>query len=371
MGSVQLDPEPYCPQCTAYCESRVCICKSYCERNVALGKAAWLTGSKPYCTRNKNCAKCDPCIAPPAKCPLAPEAAGMLPIEVLPGMTEYWKLQLPCGHVACNSDYFSITPGKPASVRPHELAKYEVIPRSYTKDGKQFCSGGFYAAKDEASEGAEEDMVVMYVPVSGLTTSGSINPRVEFREMKNGANGGWNVNLGTHKLSMEQKIMHVPANKKSVAFVQIFDGSPDCGEAGRCSAFIEVMTRICSGSDSRGRCRETMTDKETCCTEGELYAMVWLRHKDTGNMDYTMLAPFVEGTRFSLDVTVSNGDIDFSYQAEDRSEPVEYTVECQTRSACGAADSNHVYFKTGAYMQKAPDEAVDDYILLYQYHATI
>jgi len=233
-----------------------------------------------------------------------------------------------------------------------DLASYNLVPRGYKAGGKQFCTGGFYASKDAS----KTDMVVLYNPVSGVTTPGSKNPRVELREMKsNKMKGGFNMQKGKHTLNMSQRIMHLPKKKKSVCFVQLFDEGY--------GAFVEVMTRICTGN------QRMAPDRKKKCKKGKLYTMVFHRDSNTHKIEYTMLAEYKVGTKFKLDVEVEKGIMTFHYQPEGV-QPVTYVARCNDEEKCGSKNAV-IYFKTGAYLQKAPEESNDDYVLSYQYSAKI
>lgn len=336
-------------------------CKSYCAKKL-------LANNKPCKWKSGNCAACPQCqagykpawaLSPCPRTASLPVSSKKKPADVLPSLKTSWKLQLPCKDHTCSTSPTKITNTGPASVSMKDLKEYSLVPRGYQAHGKQFCTGGFYASKD-----GTEDMVVLYDPVSGVTTGGSVNPRVELREMKsNKQKGGFNMQRGKHTLHMTQRIMHLPAKRKSVCFVQLFDEGY--------GAFVEVMTRICSG-------RETMAyDKTKKCTKGKLYTMVFHRDSNTHKIDYTMLAEYHLGTKFTLDVVVERGIMKFVYKPQlggpmglHGDAPVTYTAHCNDEKKCGSKNAV-IYFKTGAYLQKAPEEENDDYVLSYQYAAKI
>lgn len=328
-------------------------CKSYCAKKLSANK-------KPCTWSSGNCAACPQCqagykpaweLSPCPRTESLPVNKNKKPADVLPSLKTSWKLQLPCKDLTCSTSPTKITNTGPASVNMKDLKGYSLVPRGYKADGKQYCTGGFYASKD-----GMEDMVVLYDPVSGVTTGGSVNPRVELREMKsNKIKGGFNMQSGKHTLHMTQRIMHLPAKRKSVCFVQLFDEGY--------GAFVEVMTRICSG-------RETMAyDKTKKCAKGKLYTMVFHRDSNTHKIDYTMLAEYHVGTKFTLDVEVEHGVMKFLYKPQGDA-PVSYTAYCNDQKKCGSKNAV-IYFKTGAYLQKAPEEKSDDYVLSYQYAAKI
>lgn len=107
-----------------------------------------------------------------------------------------WKLQLPIGQEE-----------KPTEIKQPALATY--------KNAEYFTvvNGG----------------VRFRAPVNGVTTSGSLYPRSELREMtNNGATqASWSTTTGTHTMFLDQAITAVPATKKHVVAGQIHDGDSD------------------------------------------------------------------------------------------------------------------------------------------------
>jgi hypothetical protein len=107
-----------------------------------------------------------------------------------------WKLQLPIGQEE-----------KPTEIKQPALATY--------KSAEYFTvvNGG----------------IRFRAPVNGVTTSGSLYPRSELREMTNsGADqASWSTSTGTHTMFLDQSITAVPATKKHVVAGQIHDGSDD------------------------------------------------------------------------------------------------------------------------------------------------
>lgn len=304
-----------------------------------------------------------------APCPGRPAPSGKLPEQVIKTLDEEWKLQLPCQTPTCSEDYATVLHacGKsPGCVRPgiasiftSDLKNYQLLPRPYSVEGKDYCSGGFYAAKDQDGT----DMVVLNDPVSGVTTGGSQNPRVELREMRSKDQpAGFTLtddSITTNKntLSFTQRIMKVPPTFQSVTFAQVFNGGTPAGP------FIEVMTRLCQYS------WQALTDGSKC-KKGDLYIMVWIDGKAGGKGGMT-LAPYKLGTKFDFHIAVpGDGTIEFTYKSED-GYTADWSTTCREGSPCSAANSDGVYFKTGAYVQNAPQEPSDSYVLSYLYKAKV
>ena len=78
-----------------------------------------------------------------------------------------------------------------------------------------------YVAKE-----ADQNMVVLHVPVAGTTTSGSKNTRIELRQMKDAhAKAGFSLKGDPRRtLKTRITIQHLPVNWNSTSFVQIFNG---------------------------------------------------------------------------------------------------------------------------------------------------
>jgi Alginate lyase len=73
-----------------------------------------------------------------------------------------------------------------------------------------FSNSQFYLTQPTSSTYA----VVMHTPVVGVTTSGSVHPRYEFREMTNSGTtlAVWGANDGyTHTMFTQQTVTHLPA----------------------------------------------------------------------------------------------------------------------------------------------------------------
>lgn len=321
-------------------------CKSFCAKKVVLGVHEWPDMCKM--SSCKGCAQCGLDYVEKPKCPHTPAPTeGKAPLDVITDLDHSWLLQLPCKGITCEREYTTLKIGGASQVGEKDLTKFQLTSKTYTDGTTQYCSAGFYASQDDGGT----PVVVFHVPTSGVSTSGSKNPRVELREMDaTGGKGGWSLG-STKSMSTTQRFVRLPAVHKSVTFTQLFDGT--------FGAFVEVQTRICSG-------RETMPDKTTKCNKGGLYAMVWMRDKTTKHIELTCLAPYKEGDKYTLKVDVSNFAITFNFQPEGGAAST-YTAPCKEVATCGAASSPKIYFKTGAYIQNAKDEARNDYALLLQY----
>lgn len=352
-------------------------CKDWCEGRYNGGETkvcGW--GSCKSCDV---CATAAPTEKPPrAACATLPAPTNKLPKDVIPSLGVNWKLQTPCedgdftavsGGYQCAKRFNKLrrggnkAPPKIGSVKVgSDLGKFTLKSKCYTKEGRKIRTAAFYTAKD-----AGEDMVVFYTPTVGITTSGSISPRVELRQEK--PTKGWSVREH-HTFTLTAKVVEVPHAAKSVAVMQIFNSGP----------FVEVMTRICKN--------EKMADGSDC-VKGELYMMVFMTQYKWANGDkpneYTMLAKYELGTKFDLKVEVNDGTIDYTYKPEGGPK-VMYSAVCKAESDCYKQDGTHaggLHFKAGAYLQKigtkgsdyglpyVMNEAVDDFALVYVYDTAI
>lgn len=256
-----------------------------------------------------------------------------------------WEVQLPCSNTVCNSDYYTITIGGAtqallSSISASSAYAYSLLPAVYTISGTAYCSPGFYASTDASGT----PIIAFYDPTVGLTTSGSVNPRVELREMTStGALASWSlVDGSTNTLTIVQSIQYVAAVHQSVTIMQIFDSAN--------GAFIEVQSRLSSA--------------------GVLgISIIWFQDWTSSDTEtkVTLVPQYVLGTKYTLKATASSknnvSSINFSY--------VDYAEVSYTATvSCGCSLSD-VYFKTGAYGQYASTEAPNDHHLVYLYGAAI
>lgn len=291
---------------------------------------------------------------------------------MIPSLGKNWKLQTPCEEAElvgsrCAGRPTVLTKGakkgnpKIASVKVGStLGRFSMTSQCYTEGGRKIRSPAFYTAQD-----GDTDMVVFYTPTVGVTTSGSISPRVELREEK--PSKGWSIDEH-HTLTVSAKVVHVPHNAKSVAVMQIFNSGP----------FVEVMTRKCKN--------EKMVDG-SACEKGKVYMMVfmtqYLQDADGNKPNvYVMLDKYEMNTKFDLKVEVNGHKISFEYTPEGGTMKT-YTAKCRQADGCYKQDGTHkggLHFKAGAYLQKigtkegseygqpyVMNEAADDYALVYMY----
>jgi len=353
--------------------SRVGGCKSWCDARIRKGDKVCGWSS---CRDCGGCATQAPTPQPPrTECAALPAPAHKLPKDVIPSLGVNWKLQTPCEEKSlsvsgCSGRPTVLTKGaknghpKHASVKVgSKLGSFKMLSQCYTKGGRKIRSPAFYTAKEGST-----DMVVLYVPTVGVTTSGSISPRVELRQEK--PTKGWSIDEH-HTMTVSAKILHVPHNAKSVAVMQIFNSGP----------FVEVMTRICKN--------EKMVDG-TPCQKGRVYMMIfmtqYLEVDGKKPNDYVMLDEYKMGTKFDLKVEVKEHKINFEYTPEGKA-TIMYTAECRQATGCYKQDGTHkggLHFKAGAYLQKigtkegsqygqpyVMNEAVDDYALVYMYDVAV
>lgn len=226
---------------------------------------------------------------------------GRKPKDLMAQIDQHWKLQLPCekiqttgGTSRCTGDYTDLhnygnSPGI-EEVDANALTSFELEPTQYNST---FCSGGFYVGQDESGT----EMMVVYVPVSGTTTKGSENPRIEFAQMsvtwppQTGAPASAQVagfslqnHDGMRKLTTTQRIIHTPPEYSSTSVVQIFNrGSSTYGSRRRSiqggGPFIEVITQKCRWS------WQTLPDG-TRCPRGDVAIGIWKDGKFGGKGGY-------------------------------------------------------------------------------------
>lgn len=346
-------------------------CKSWCS-----GK--FHNGERRVCGWG-SCRGCDVCttkapipLPPRTECATLPTPTNKSPKDVIPSLGKNWKLQTPCEEAElvgsrCAGRPTVLTKGakkgnpKIASVKVGStLGRFSMTSQCYTEGGRKIRSPAFYTAKD-----GDTDMVVFYTPTVGVTTSGSISPRVELREEK--PSKGWSIDEH-HTLTVSAKVVHVPHNAKSVAVMQIFNSGP----------FVEVMTRKCKN--------EKMVDG-SACEKGKVYMMVfmtqYLQDADGNKPNvYVMLDKYKMNTKFDLKVEVNGHKISFEYTPEGGTMKT-YTAKCRQADGCYKQDGTHkggLHFKAGAYLQKigtkegseygqpyVMNEAADDYALVYMY----
>jgi len=225
-----------------------------------------------------------------------------------------------------------------------------------TSGAFQFCTAGFYASTDDVGA----DVLVIYDPAVGYTTSGSDNPRTELRQTTtSGANAGWFLNQTTlTTLTVTQRIMHLPSVYQSLTVVQIFDTTN--------GHFVEVQTRICRGKSYE----RSAAGATNGCAAGGLYMVIYWVDSVTQANNYIFLDRYTVGTKYTLTAAAGNSAIVFTYNLQNGGS-VTYTLPCPAAS-CGAySSSKGLYFKAGAYMQYAYLEANTDYALLYMYSAVV
>lgn len=111
-----------------------------------------------------------------------------------------WKVTLPIG-----------SPGRPLEIKQPTLAK--------------FTDPLYFAPVDRG--------VRFRAPVTGVTTSGSSNPRSELREMnRDGSNASWSSSKGSHVLTVVEAFTHLPnprtdGGNAGVVGAQIHDSEND------------------------------------------------------------------------------------------------------------------------------------------------
>ena len=125
----------------------------------------------------------------------------------------------------------------------------------------------------------------MKVPVKGVTTSGSVHPRTELREMtSSGSEAGWGSKDGTtHTMTFTSTVTHLPYVTQRTVPMQVFNG-------GGGHPWMEVFAQVGKGvyfylNDSTGSSHVTY-------------------HVDP---DWTL------GKSFTMKTVIYNGNLKFYY----------------------------------------------------------
>ena len=124
-------------------------------------------------------------------------------VTLLPSMVldlTNWKLQLPVGD------------GGAAEIAQPELATFALPP--------YFVAEAVVAGAPDGGGG-----VAFQANCGGVTTSGSIYPRSELREMTEGGlvEAAWSLASGIHTMTVTEAITHVPLKRPEVVAAQIHD----------------------------------------------------------------------------------------------------------------------------------------------------
>jgi hypothetical protein len=185
-----------------------------------------------------------------------------------------WKLQLPTNAAGEFTGRF-------AEIIQPTLARYALTP--------------YFVVRGDA--------VQFRAPTNGLTTSGSMYPRSELREMTDGGKtqAAWSTTDGTHTMTIEQAITAAPTVKRHVVAGQIHDGTTDV-----------ITIRL-------------------------EYPRLFVDHN--GSHGNTLTGNYVLGTRFTVKIEVADGQIQVYYNGA--------TTPADTFARAGSS----MYFKAGAYTQ--------------------
>ena len=211
-------------------------------------------------------------VATPAAAVPTATPAAEFPSQILD--LSRWKLQLPV-----NAD--AQFTGRYVEIQQPQLARYLIAP--------------YFVVRGDA--------IQFRAPVNGLTTSGSMYPRSELREMTGDgrAQAAWSTTEGTHTMTVEQAITAAPAVKRHVVAGQIHDGTDD------------VITIRLENSK------------------------LFVDH--SGVDGPTLTSSYVLGTRFTVTVEASGGQIRVYYN------------NSPTPADTYAKPGDSMYFKAGAYVQ--------------------
>lgn len=208
--------------------------------------------------------------ATPTATPTPTPGTGTLPSSII-DLTN-WKLTVPVE---------TSQPGSPDEYKQPQLATFTLAPwytLNAARNGVQFRANA-----------------------GGATTSGSSYPRSELREMtSNGtANASWSTTSGTHTMTIDQAITHLPDVKPHVVAGQIHDAADDV-----------IVIRL----------------------EG---TKLFVDHNGVNGP--VLNDAYVLGTRFKVQFVASGGHIKVLYNDVQKDDFVRSTSGC--------------YFKAGAYTQ--------------------
>lgn len=184
--------------------------------------------------------------------------------------------------------------------------------------------GGGYSVNPEYCMTADKTAVNMRVNLNAPTTSGSNNPRTEYREMD--ANGtstnGWNPSSGLHYTQCAFRFTHLAAVKKSCSAMQIHDTADDV---------LQVLTALVGG-------------------------VLKIGYKKNGG-SFTTIANYTVGSWVTVAIGVDNGTMKIWYKTG-----IDPDMSAVSPISLGSiSHSGNCYFKIGTYSQSTSDESGSDY----------
>lgn len=222
-----------------------------------------------------------------------------------------WKITLPI----TSSGSVGNGAGAPLEITLPDLIGYKRDP--------------YYIAQ-RAPDGVDE--VVFYAPSNGATTSGSSNPRTEYREMAGSTGTGqaaWSTSSGTHQLWVVGRVLQLPMVKPQIVVAQIHDPKDDFTFMADGFSPTDSGTAV-TGTGSGGFC------------------IVW---RDwTGSQQYTepVIAGVHIGQVYSLMIKVTAGGNIGIYGDLGVVQPGSMTL----RKTYAGGNKTGCYFKAGAYVQE-------------------
>lgn len=182
--------------------------------------------------------------------------------------------------------------------------------------------GGGYAQSPEYCMTADKTAVQMKVNLNAPTTSGSSNPRTEYREVDSNGTGitGWNPSSGTHWNQATFRFTHLPSSLKRCSGMQIHDTADDV---------LQVKT--------------------------EVVASVLKIGYNVNGGSFVALANYTEGDWVTVRTQMVGNTISIWYHAG--IDPVFVGAATATFSS---THSGNCYFKTGTYPQSTSSESGSD-----------
>lgn len=192
--------------------------------------------------------------------------------------------------------------------------------------------GAGYAKSPEYCMNAASTAVQMRVSLNAPTTSGSSNPRTEYREMQsNGTtNAAWTGSSGQHWVQCTIKPTKLANNNKSCSLLQVHDASDDV---------IQVLTRKIGGT-----------------------VKLVVRLNGTDNDSWVLDGSFDDLPEFTCRVEVNGGVGKFWYhRGSDPSFSGSPTLQTGSGGLPSLTFSGGCYFKVGVYSQQTSSESGSDY----------
>jgi hypothetical protein len=221
------------------------------------------------------------------------------------------------------------TPGECHKIGTNGNLNHFKLQTAFTGDSaitekSQAQIGGGYSQSPEYCMSADKTAVQMRVNLNAPTTSGSSNPRTEYREMDSNGTGttGWSFGNG-HGVQVSLRWTKLPNSLKRCSGIQIHDASDDV---------LQFKTEIVSGTLKYGY------------------------NKNGGS--FVALGNYTEGDWLTARImTTGSSTLNIIHKAG--TDPT--LAGATTTSVTGVTHSGNCYFKVGTYPQSTGSESSSDY----------